>query len=242
MANKGKNKSTRWMRVFIDAYNLSGDARTFSSLDDAFDEVDLSGWNNSVRTYVKGQRAVGVRGLQLLANDGTGGAFSTLKEQGANRVSILFGGGAEPTFGDVAYLMEIQQLIDNLSLDGQASVINADLVSESGEDHLPWGIVLHPETSIGATTTGDTHDSGASSGNGWHANLHVTAQSSGDYEFKIEHSTNEVDWSTLGTFTIDGSTIGSEHLSGSGTVNQYVRFVATKTAGTLTPVATFARN
>jgi len=242
MANKGKNKMTRWMRFFVDGYNLSGDARTVGSLEQVYDEVSLHGWSEAVVNYVAGHKATGIIDMQVLLNDASSGAFEQLKSAGADRASVLFGGGAEPTFGDPAYLIEVQQLKDVASFDAGAAVINVDLLPEAGNDHQPMGVVIHPENSINATTTGDSIDNGAGTTNGFHASLHITAQSSGNYEFKIEHSTNDIDWATLGTFTVDGSAIGSEQLTGTGTVNQYVRFVATKTAGSVTPVCVFARD
>ena len=159
--------------------------------------------------------------------------------------SFLFGGGAEPDFGDPAYLLGSIQVSAPAGLDGQAHVLTADFLPNGRTSVNPFGVVLHPETNINATTLGDSVDNGAATSGGWHANLHITATSSGDYEFRIEQSATGAfsgEETTLATFTLDGSAIGSEELSGSGSVAQHVRFVATKTAGSCTPVCVFARN
>jgi len=71
--------------------------------------------------------------------------------------------------------------------------------------------------------------------------LHITATSSGNFAFTIEHSTNGSAWATLGTFTTTGGSVTSEYKSGAGTVNQYLRFVATRTAGTVSVACAIAR-
>ena len=60
--------------------------------------------------------------------------------------------------------------------------------------------------------------------------------------FKLQHSTNDSTWLDLVTFTANGSAITSEHQTGTDTVNQYVRGLATRTGGTALVVMTFARN
>lgn len=249
IVTSGKDKLMRHLRIFIGGYNLSGDARTFSSLDNKFEGVDVSGWSEFVRNFlVDGWRQVGVRGFQALLNDATGRAFAQLKDaENTSRLSLLFGGGGEPAVGDPAYLMSSIQLSDLAGWDGRAAAIGPmdflpDAAQYSNDIDNPFGVVLQAETSLSATTTNSSHDNAASSANGWHANIHVTATSSGNFAFVIEHSSNDSAWSTLGTFTTTGGSVGSEQLSGTGTVNRYTRVVSTRTAGTVTAVVTFARN
>lgn len=242
----GKNKLLKYARIYVNGYDLSGDARTFDSLDCQFGDQDMSGWSNQTRMYLADQRLiVGVRGFQALLNDAAAGAYTILKTPTGvtqKQVSVLFGGGAAPAAGDLAYLLAGAQLNDQSGLDGQALNIKADFLPMPGVTvGMPWGVVLHPATSLAATTNGTSINNGAGTTTGWQANLHVTVSSGGTWAFTIEHSTNGSSWSTLGTFTINGSAVASEHLTDVGTVNQYVRFVATRTGGSVTPICTFAR-
>ena len=245
----GKNKTLRWMRLFVGGYDLSGDARTFDRLENGFAEADLTGWSEGVRNFLAGDaRATGVRGFQAILNDATTGALTLLKQTApTNRVlSMLFGGGAEPAIADPAYLLGAVQMGDVAALDGLTPVLAADFLPEQGQfsdnSRNPFGVVLSPATSLSATTNQASVDHGASSANGGHANLHITASSGGTWAFKIEHSTNDSAWSTLISFTLTGSALASERLTVSGTVNRYTRFVATRTGGTVTPVCAFARS
>lgn len=244
----GKNKLTRYMRIYVGGYDLSGDARTFDSLDCTYGEQDMSGWNDQVRKSLADQvLSVGIRGFQALMNDtANSGAFTLLKTPTgvtSKQVSILFGGGAVPAAGDPSYALNGVDLQDSIALDGKAYIVRADFVPNPGYVlGKPWGKVLMPSTSLTDTTNGTSINNGASSAKGGHANLHILATASGNFEFKIQHSANNVDWATLGTvFTANGSAITSEHKAFTGTVNQYVRFVATRTGGTCTAVCVFAR-
>lgn len=251
MANPGKNKSTRWMRVFVSGYNLSGDARTFGELMNRFEGIDYTGWSESVHNYLSdGRRMVGITGFQAFVNDTAGRAFAALKHASslANRgnVSMLFGGGAEPEIGDVAYHIPSIQIIDTTGFDGGAGVINADFRFDTADFtanfDAPFGVVAHPETSLSATTNGASINNGASSPDGLSAVLHVPVSSGGTWVFKVQDSPDNSAWADVLTFSANGSAVASEFASASGTVDQYIRFQATRTSGTVTPVCTVARN
>lgn len=245
----GKNHHLRWMRLYAGGYDLSGDARTFSKLRNSFEEAELGGWSNSVRPYaVGGPRAVGIDGLQVLMNDAAAQGFTILKDAGDNvQIVVAFGGNAEPAIGDPAYLVAAAQLAADVQLDGKAWALagdfpqSADLATLAYVDQ-PFGVLLHPATSLSSTTNGTSVDNGAASSNGGSAILQLLAVSSANFALKIQHSTDDSNWSDLITFTTTGGAITAEHSGVAGTVNRYLRFQATRTAGSLTPVCAFARN
>ena len=245
----GKNKLTRYARIYVGGFDLSGDARNLDALDSMMGEADMTGWSNTFREFLADMRmSMGVRGFTALANDtAVTGAHTLLKTPtgGARQqVSVLLGGGAAPAAGDIAYLLTGVDISDAMAWDGQAAIIRADFLPYPGYmAGKPWGWVLMPSTSLTETTNGTAVDNVASSALGAHANLHILATDSGNFAFTIEHSANGVDWATLGTaFTADGSAVTSEYKTfAAGTINQHVRFVATRTGGTCTAVCTFAR-
>ena len=251
VTTSGKDKVLRWTRIYVSGYDLSGDARTFGSLDNSFAEVDFTGWSEAVRNYLAdGHRVVGVRGFQALMNDTSGRAFDRLKAANtAGRLSICFGGGGEPSAGDPAYHLPSIQMMAPQGLDGSAAAITADFIPDARQVSTltdnPMGVVLRGPTSMSSTVTAsssNSHDNGGATTSGWSAILHVLSTSSGNFAFKIRHSSDDSSWSDLGTFTANGSAVTSELLTGSGTVNRYVAFNAARTAGTVTVVVTFARN
>lgn len=246
MGNPGKNKIMRYARMYVDGYDISGDARNFDSLGIGYGEVDMTGWNNTIRQLLTDKRLeASISGFQAFFNDtASSGAFQLLKEPGTGKeVAILFGGNAEPTYNDPAYFFAAAQIDSNSTFDAQAGLINASFRADSiTYNEWPLGYVMSPATSRPATFQGTSNDNGGSTALGWHALLFVTVSDGGTWSFKMRHSTDDASFSDLGTFTLDGSVVGSEHLGGSGTVNQYVRLEGTRTSGTVTVVCVFARN
>lgn len=244
-----RDKILRWARIYCGGYDLSGDALTFAQALSEYQEIDMTVWNDAVMKYLSNDRLrVGITGFQALLNDDAGRAFAVLKDPpNSLNVTLCLGSGAAPAFGDPAYHVPAITVTDIAGLDNQRLTVGPiNFIPEAGAvgSNLlkPWGVILQAATSISATATGDSVDGGAGSTDGYHAMIQILATDSGDYEFTIEHSSNDVDWATLGTFTLDGSAVGSEFLSASGTVNQYVRAVSTRTAGDVTALITFVRN
>lgn len=242
-----KNKILRYARFYAGGVNISGSTRNVEKMAFLRDQNNLTCVGQQVNYYAAGKLEVGAQGVQALVDD-TADVGTHAIMNGANtatRFSILLGSGAEPVQGDPAYSIPALQNGDVRSFDGGVSAIKADYPLDASQAVTailsPWGVVLHPETSLSSTTNGASIDNGASSANGCHAIIHIVASDAGTWAFKVQHSTNDADWSDLITFSADGSAIGSEFGAATGTINQYIRFQATRTSGTVTPVVTFVR-
>lgn len=245
MGNPGKNKLLRYCRLYVGGADLSGDARMFGSADCSIEIADMTGWSQTVRWGIpSGQIAVGLRSFQALFNDtAVTGSHTVMKDPSTlNKISLLFGGNAVPAAGDPAYLTVANLEPGGVGFDGPSIVINGTWVPDAQDDsEFPWGVTLFPETALSVTTSGSTVQEAAATTKGCHAHLHVLATGSGNYAFKIEHSTNGSTWADLVTFSSNGGTVTSEQVSTSGTVNAYLRGSATRTGGTCTVVMTVAR-
>lgn len=251
VTTSGKDKILRWTRLFYGGYDLSGDARTIGSITNTIGRGNVHGWSESIVTYLSdGRREVGVTGFQAILNDATGRSFAQLRDPAvSSRLLICFGGGGEPTYGDPAFLLPSMLMSSPLSVDGNVWMINTDFEVDASQTTTnldnPAGVTLRGATSLSASLTvssSTSFDFGAASANGWSAVIQVLATSSGNFAMTIKHSTDDSSFATLGTFTTTGGSIGSEFLSGSGTVNRYVGFDAQRTAGTITVAVGFARN
>jgi len=243
----GKNKLLRFTRMIVDEFDLSGDSRIFSSLDDFYDEVEMTGWSNTVKHYLAGGRLqTGIRGYQALMNDAAAGAFNEIKNATNHNISLNIGALAEPATGDPAYLLTSRQFGDNVSFDAGAAVLQGDFLSRAGGSlRYPWGVVLQAKTALTSTETGSAVDNGAASANGLQAMLHVIASDGGEWAFVIEESsTGSGSWTAAATFTADGSAVTSENKTVAlGTaIKQYLRCVSTKASGAVTAIVTVARN
>ena len=95
------------------------------------------------------------------------------------------------------------------------------------------GISLVDLAAVTATGNGATQDNTTSSTNGFLAQIHVTAVSGTTPNLAaiVQHSSNGSSWATLGTFTA-ATAITSEFITGTGTVNRYVRISWTVTGTT----------
>lgn len=244
----GKNKLMRFTRLYFGGYDLSGDQRTFGSLENSFEPVDMTGEKDAVENFLSNKRRkVGVKGYQALLNDASGGAYTILKNAPQTGiVSVYLGGGDVPAVGDMAYILPAVQLSDTTEFSPGVGALSTDFeMNEAAMSSLvdsPIARVLEPKTALTITTTGTSVDGVAGTTLGGRANLHVFVSSGGTWVFTLEHSTNDSTWTTLATFTANGSSVTAEHKTVSGTVNRYTRFLATRTSGTCTVACAFARN
>lgn len=114
--------------------------------------------------------------------------------------------------------------------------------TNTGPDDI--GEVIAALAAITATGNGTSVDDGASSANGGVAHLHVTAFSGlTSNTVKIEHSSNNSTWATLGTFTAaTGTTSQRLTIAAGTTVNRYLRVVDTVVgSGSCTRLVSFSR-
>lgn len=230
------------MELYIGEYDLTGISRTLDSLADTMEQIELNNWGNDVTPYVADAvRQIGIRGYQALLDDAKTALLLPV-DTSENHITVIFGAAASPAVGDMAYSYTGVIMDGSIAIDNKKGVVQIASIPAGPSFNLkPFGLLLYPKTTITETANGASIDNGDGTTAGYFANLHILSSTDGDYEFKIEHSTNGSDWDTLGTFTADGSEAASETLSGTSTVNRYVRFTATKTAGSCVAVCSFIR-
>jgi len=230
------------MELYIGEYDLTGISRTLDSLADTMEQIELGNWGNDVTPYVSDSvREIGIRGYQALFDDAKTALFLPA-DTSENYITLVFGAAASPAVGDIAYSYTGWLADDSIAIDNKKGVVQISTIPAGPSfDLKPFGLLLYPKTTITETANGASIDNAAGTTAGYFANLHILSSTDGDYEFKIEHSTNGSDWDTLGTFTADGSAAAAETLTGTSTVNRYVRFTATRTAGSCVAVCSFIR-
>ena len=116
-----------------------------------------------------------------------------------------------------------------------------DLADGNG---LNWGVNLTdgPEQTDSAATNSTAVDNGASSSGGGTGIISVESLASGTATIKVQHSSDDITFADLLTFTnVTGRT--SERVSGGTTVNRYVRIQSSTSSAfsNLVFVAQFAR-
>lgn len=245
----------RYCRMLLDGANLSGDMRSVSSFGVSYEQADATGWATGSRQWLTGHGNVMLDGFTAIFSneaEATGpiqqGSHTELSDIKAYLASIFIGIRTAPAIGNDTFSAAMEQGSYYVSGGGNdPAMVNAAFFGSATlpEAAAVWGVCLADGTELSATTNNASVDNGASSSGGYIAILHVTqttaAIGDNDWAFTIEHSSNDSDWSTLATFTADGSAVMAERLEGSGTVNRYVRFVGTRTAGTAAVWCSFIR-
>lgn len=227
--------------LLVDQYDLSGYLNN-ADWSRTADTHETTTYGKDSKTYIPGlmDGTVSVEGLHETAAGSTDPVLaSALGATAGQIVSLLLQG---QTQGGRAK-------IGRSELTGyDTSSPVSDIVSVSAEfqgDGGIWGgVVLAPLAARTATANGTTQDDTAATTAGWVANLHVTAVSgtTPSDTVNVQHSVDGTTWVDLGTFTAV-TAVGSQQITGTGTVNRYVRVVDTITGTTpsITRAVTFAR-
>ncbi len=247
--------TTRHFRLLAGGHNLSGSMRSINAFGVRFGEDDVSGWSDDIKQWLSGFGDVLLEGFTALFNSQaaaigsiSAGSHPVLSgATGDNYVSVFMGIQAAPAVGNPTFSAPFQQggytvnggdgpVMVSANFHGKAS-------AELGKD--VWGVALAAGEALSATGENDSVDNGAATTNGYIVFIHLPqtagAMGSNDWSFVIEHSANDTDWATLKAITADGSAITAERQEGAGTVNRYVRFAYTRTAGTAEPWVSFIR-
>lgn len=237
--------NARFYRFLSGSIDISGDSRQIGEFGKTVQTAPAEGWSDGVQYFTLGHSEHVLTGYQAVFNNTANtGSHTRLSSTPATQViSLPIGIRAAPAIGDPAFLATFDQV--SYTVDGtDAILVNAEFVRETTTDidhEAPWGVVLYPDTSLTATINAASVDNGASSASGALAHIHVTASDGGTWAFKVQDSSNDSDWSDLITFSADGTTATAERGDVAGTVDQYLRFQATRTSGTCTAWCTLAR-
>lgn len=232
-------------QLLVDEFNMHQFARSFQ-VDPSIDMHDTSVLGTTSRTKTTGLKHATASGEFFYDDTASSGSYDVLKARyGSATPSIVSFAPQGFALGNRTlqlYTHELgfnpQQVVDDL--------IRINLSLESAEDGVDFGVSLHPltlETNTG-TINGTAVDNTTSSANGGIATLHVTAVAGAlSVVIKVQHSTDSSTWGdvTGGTFAAV-SAVTKERLEVTGTINRYLRYVATFSAGTsVTFQASFAR-
>ncbi|MFQ5433844.1 MAG: hypothetical protein ACE5FD_03120 [Anaerolineae bacterium] len=236
--------NARWMRLIIDEFDLSGFSRTVGSFGSTFDEADVVAMSDGWHNVTLGHPTAVFDGYQaIFATDGTNDSHDALANVESRIISLPIGIKAVPAVGDPVFMTQAEQ-ISYLPQGSDGVLVDVAMSKDTNNvgAGTVWGVLLAAGASLSSTTNGTSVDNGASSADGAVAYLHITATSSGNWAIKVQDSPDDAVWSDLITFSADGSTITSEAGTVSGTVDRYLRFQATRTAGTTTFWVSCLRN
>lgn len=226
-------------RLFVGTLGWHAYATGFDFSDDT-DMLDVTVLANTSRAFIPGAEGTTLNIATNLDTATTGqfAAANTWKST-PQVVTLLWAGTTAGTECLMVQANESQVTVDS----PVGGVVTANM-SATVDGASDFGVVIDPETAITANTNGASVDNGAGTSNGGVAHIHVTAFSGLTSDtVRIEHSTDNSAWSTLGTFTAaTGTTSQRLVIAPATTVNRYLRVVDTVVGtGSCTRIVTFAR-
>jgi len=145
--------------------------------------------------------------------------------------------------GDAACGMVADQSSYNIDRSQGSAIATTVEFSTSDGAGLNWGVVLTdgPEQTDSSATNSTAVDNTSSSASGGIGLISVESIASGTATVKVQHSSDNVTFADLITFTgVTART--SEAISATGTVNRYVRIQSSGTFSNLVFVAQFSRS
>jgi hypothetical protein len=196
-----------------------------------YGELDLAAFGDGSENSGPGVPR-GEANIVTFLDPATNQSHDALKTPGGYTDKVFmafFGNNAAPTIGDGAFALLAKEFQYTTPVVVKNAVIaNAKFLGAGYKPDVN-GVVL-ANTTITATTNFTSVDNGASSADGASGYLQVLTPTATDtYEVKIQDSPDDSTWADLGTFTLDGSARGSERIAVTGTVDRYLRAVATRT-------------
>jgi len=223
----------RWCEIAYAGYRLTGYSTQFD-ITHGMGEMDLTTFMDAVKhggpNYVWDDTAA----LTLFMDADTDASHDALNGKLAqytnSHLLILVGQGAAPGAGDPCYLLSAKHFVYTVPVETEAAIVCNTTFRGQGPGQ--WGVVLanYLATAITNSFTGSAIDQGAQSGDGAEAILQVVLPTSSDtYDFIVQDSPDNSVWSDLITFTADGQTRLSERQTITGTVERYIRVIATRT-------------
>jgi hypothetical protein len=229
--------------VLLNAFDLSA---FLNSADQTIsvETAETTCFGSSAKSYVVGLRdgTVSVGGFFDGAANAVDQVITTaLGSETASVVSIADAGAG--TIGNRALVCQAMDTSYQItSAVGDAVAVSAEFqVDGTGSSGAYRGVVLADLASYSGTTKNYTAvDNTASSANGLVANLHVTANAAASLVVKVQHSTDNVTFTDVITFSTLAAT-GSQHAVASGTINRYLRASWTGLSGARTVAVTAAR-
>lgn len=218
------------VQVLVGGYELTGDSNSVS-IDDSFKALETTTFGDAVQKYIAGQRKMTLEHAGFL-NPVAARSHPALKDVALEGiVSLLLGQNAAPAVGDPAYsLQTLQSKYSNVPEVGGVIPFAATFGNKGKQDG--WGVALAVPTSFTNSTNGSAVNNGAATSKGGAAYLHLLQAAAGDtYAITVEGSTTGAfggEQTTLATFTLNASALGSERIAIAGTIPQYTRWKAVR--------------
>lgn len=231
-------------RIYAAGYNLSGDVSSLSGVGIMSELYDVTTLSDAAVSRLSGLASGTV-------------SVSAFMDTAAGRSHALWtsNSGAKPTTDQTVLIpldaslggpclgMDAKQATYDIERPtGSSIAASVDYASADGSSP-EWGVMLTAGSVTDSSGTAYTaHDNGSSTSNGAAGYAQLFSLTSGTVVWIIEHSTDNVTYSTLLSFTSAAALTGERVATAAGvTVNRYTRLVSSGTFSTAQLAAGIAR-
>lgn len=220
-----------YVTVLVGGYDLTGDSNKIDIKDKRM-LYEVTAFGDVAHNFVSGKRQLALNHAGYM-NATVGRAHPVLKTGSAQGVFSLFlGQNATPAVGDPVYSLFFQEGAYSVMPEvGKYIPFNADLLNAGSLGG--WGAALAVPVTFTSNSNGSAVNEGAQSTNGGAVFLHILQSPNPDtYVITVEGSTTGAfggEQTTLATFSLNGSAVGSERKAIAGTIPQYTRWKAVRT-------------
>ena len=196
----------RWVRFYMDGYDLSGYSRTIGPLNTEFEEADLTAqMGDAVRGYLPNLCNLSPGTLNgVFDNTATSGLHAIASAIASERVVMVpIGNKAAPAAGDPTYCGQFMQIGYQAEEDGGAVTATIPFGPWEAASQLAfpytkvWGHLLHANSAVTAANSSGTgvDQIGSSSSRGGYMCYQIFAGTGGSglATITVEHSVDEVD-------------------------------------------------
>jgi hypothetical protein len=211
MAGRTVNK---WLKVYLDGYDVTGSSRTVGPLGVSFDEVDLLTIGDAVKGILPGHASISAGALNVVMDNTASTGFHTLfsASPGAKRnLMVAVGIQAAPAQGDPVFMAQPEQkdyIAENGGVYFNMAFDMPSITSTSLAYDIPWGSLLRPAnatTAVNSSVGIDDTIAGAATAFGGYMMYQVIA-GNGTATIKVQHASTNSD----GSFAdLGGCTTGS---------------------------------
>lgn len=228
--------------VLVGGGNLSAFFNEASASQDV-ETAETTTFGSSAKTYI-----IGLKDGTMSVSGMFDGAEDSVDEQieavlGAEAASVATIAPEGLTIGKTSYSCAARKTSYEISSPvGDVVSTSLSIQADGGIDR---GLIVAANAAVTTSGQGTAQDNTTSSANGGVGFLHVTANTrNGASTFKVQHSSDNVTWADLVTFTnVSATTMTAERVAVTGTVNRYLRasHAPGGSTGSVTYTMAFAR-
>lgn len=244
---------SKFCKVYVGGFDITGYTRSIGSLDWSFDEADLTTIGDSVKGYLPNLANISMGVLNtVLDNTATTGMIAALSTPGPRGVMVAVGDRAAPALGNPVWMGYFNQGSFQAAEEGGAMTLslnfNAPYQDGTWDTYfVPWGVLLHPMGAETSSTDGGTsagiYNFGATCNGGTFAYQCQGTDSNSSYVLKLQSSDDNITYVDItgATVTVTARTGGIIEVAKTVAINQYVRWCLTNVDSSVTFACAFAQ-